>query len=283
LSSFATESPTSIEITSEQAQQMTLQVLVDLVDRTSEIERGLTVLLGEFVKLRDEIGGQSGQTGAAVADRVALSLKASRQDLAAAAELAAATTSAQFAVDNFPTARALPQARATLRFAADQVRVPGLALEFGVASGGSLRLIAEALSEHKVFGFDVFTGLPEDWRTGFQAGAFAQTPPEVPGADIIVGLFEDTLPGFLNDHPGSVGFLHVDADLYSSTVTIFDHVGPRLVPGSIIAFDEYFNYPGWQQHEHRAWTEFVARTGITFEYLAYTVNHEQLVVRILTV
>ena len=46
----------------------------------------------------------------------------------------------------------------------------------------------------------------------------------------------------------------------------------------MLVFDEFFNYPGWQQHEYRAWTEFLEQTGRTFEYLAYTGNHEQVVV-----
>jgi hypothetical protein len=63
-------------------------------------------------------------------------------------------------------------------------------------------------------------------------------------------------------------------------VTVLEHIGPRLRPGSIVIFDEYFNYPGWQEHEHKAWREFVERTGIGFTYEAYTSVHEQLVVRI---
>jgi hypothetical protein len=43
-------------------------------------------------------------------------------------------------------------------------------------------------------------------------------------------------------------------------------------------FDEYFNYPGWEQHEHRAWQEFVARSKIRFKYVAYTCNNEQVAV-----
>ncbi|MDJ0106389.1 TylF/MycF/NovP-related O-methyltransferase, partial [Rhodococcus erythropolis] len=79
---------------------------------------------------------------------------------------------------------------------------------------------------------------------------------------------------------GPVAFLHLDADLYSSTKTVLDLLGDRLVPGSIVVFDEFFNYPGWQQHEYRAWTEFVTRTGISFEYLGYTVDNEQVIVEI---
>ena len=42
----------------------------------------------------------------------------------------------------------------------------------------------------------------------------------------------------------------------------------------------FFIYPGWQRHEFRAWNEFIAQTGHTFEYLAYTGNNEQVVVRL---
>jgi hypothetical protein len=53
-----------------------------------------------------------------------------------------------------------------------------------IASGRTLRFIAE---EHpdQVYGFDGFDGLPEDWRPGYAAGAFAQAPPEtLPNAEI---------------------------------------------------------------------------------------------------
>ncbi|MCA1671357.1 MAG: TylF/MycF family methyltransferase, partial [Actinobacteria bacterium] len=118
-------------------------------------------------------------------------------------------------------------------------------------------------------------GLPEAWRSGFPAGAFdLDQLPDVPGADLVGGWFDDTLPGFL------VSFLHLDADLYSSTRTVLDLVGPRLQPGSIVLFDEYFNYLGWEEHEHRAWAEYVARTGTRFEYLGYTIDNEQVIVRV---
>jgi hypothetical protein len=58
---------------------------------------------------------------------------------------------------------------------------------------------------------------------------------------------------------------------------VLDLAGERLVRGTVIVFDEFFNYPGWQQ---RAWTEFVARAGVPFDYLAYTANDEQVAVRL---
>ncbi len=61
---------------------------------------------------------------------------------------------------------------------------------------------------------------------------------------------------------------------------MLEHVGPRLRPGSIVVFDEFFNYPGWQAHEARAWAEYVAAHQVSFTYEAYTHDHEQVVVRI---
>jgi len=40
-----------------------------------------------------------------------------------------------------------------------------------------------------------------------------------------IGLFGDTIPKFLEQHEEPVSFLHVDCDLWSSTVTIFKALG----------------------------------------------------------
>lgn len=203
----------------------------------------------------------------------------SRRDLWAAGEREAAASSERFVRDVMPTARAFDDSIATLEYALSLAPPDGMALEFGVYSGRTLTMIAEARKHNQVFGFDSFQGLPEDWRSNIPAGTFAtEQPPDIAGAKLIVGWFNDTLPDFLANHPGPVAFLHLDADLYSSTVTVLKHVGPRLRPGSVILFDEYFNYPGWELHEHRAWQEFVARTGIQCRYVAYTCNHEQVTI-----
>lgn len=208
-----------------------------------------------------------------------------RRDVFFASEVEAAAQSAEFAEEMMPKAPTFPLPHATLRFALGEVSVKGMALEFGVASGTTLEIIAEELASNDdisvIAGFDVFSGLPDAWRTGFPKGLFAQeTLPTVPGADVVPGLFEDSLPEYLKSHPGDLAFLHLDADLYSSTVTVLDLVADRLAVGTVIVFDEYFNFPGWRNHEYRAWTEFVGRTGTEFDYLGYTVDNEQVVVRI---
>ena len=200
-----------------------------------------------------------------------------RRDVMTAMEARAAASSAELVQREMPDVALHVHPHDTLRHAVAAATVAGMALEFGVASGTTLGLIAEGYDRGPVFGFDSFEGLPEPWRLGFDTGAFAQQQiPDVEGAELVVGLFDETLPGFLDAHPGPVGFLHLDADLYSSTATVLEQVGPRLVPGSVVLFDEYFNYPGWQEHEHRAWREHVERTGLEWTYLGLTMDDEQV-------
>ena len=134
----------------------------------------------------------------------------------------------------------------------------GCAVEFGVGEGHSLRRIAATMP---VVGFDSFEGLPEHWRDGFDKGTFACQPPDVPNAALVQGWFADTLPKYCFTNM-DIGLWHLDADLYSSTATILDHIGPHILPGSYIVFDEYHGYPGHEDHEMRAWRQYVDRTGI---------------------
>ncbi|BAH30964.1 TylF/MycF/NovP-related O-methyltransferase [Rhodococcus erythropolis] len=244
-------------------------------DRTQQILDALALSRDELAEARVDIAG--------LRSRIDELEFRQRRDLAYAVDLEATASTAEFILEHLRVTDTFGHPHDTLRHALGLIEIPGMALEFGVASGTTLRIVAEAFTEREgtVAGFDVFSGLPETWRTGFPVGEFAQESiPEVPGAQLVPGLFEDTLPSFLNDESGPVAFLHLDADLYSSTKTVLDLLGDRLVPGSIVVFDEFFNYPGWQQHEYRAWTEFVTRTGISFEYLGYTVDNEQVIVEI---
>jgi predicted O-methyltransferase YrrM len=207
-----------------------------------------------------------------------------RRDLLAAGERDAALSSALWAEEVMPTARVFHDPVSTLEYALSAAPQGGMALEFGVFAGRSLTVIADARKGENVYGFDSFQGLPEDYRPHVRQGVFALDQlPRVEGAELVVGWFDDTLPVFLATHPGPVDFLHVDGDLYSSAVTVLDLVGPRLLPGSIVVFDEFFNYPGWQKHEFRAWEEYLARTGTEVAYEAYTSNNEQVVARIVDI
>ena len=83
---------------------------------------------------------------------------------------------------------------------------------------------------------------------------------------LVVGWFNETLPKFVKDHKDLVALLHVDSDLYSSAVTVLNTLNHQLVEGTVIVFDEYMNYPGWQLDEFKAWQEFVSKNNIKYEY-----------------
>ena len=156
-----------------------------------------------------------------------------------------------------------------------------LICEFGVYSGNTINHIA-SLTEKIVYGFDSFEGLPERWRDAFGRGFFKViTLPKVKSNVVLVkGWFDETLPQFIKEHDQSIGFLHVDCDLYSSTRTIFELLKRRIHPGCVIVFDEYFNYPEWEDGEYKAFHEFLKHTGQSYEYIGYNRRHEQVAVRI---
>jgi hypothetical protein len=160
-----------------------------------------------------------------------------------------------------------------LKFALSRAPETGLVLEFGVEKGASLRHLA-GLTKRDVHGFDSFEGLPGDWGgTKEAAGAFTLKGklPKVPAnAKLHVGWFDQTLPRFLETATDRCALIHVDCDIYVSTTVIFEQLRSRIAPGTVIVFDEYFNYPGWRAHEYKAFQEFIAGSGLSYRYLGYS-------------
>lgn len=159
---------------------------------------------------------------------------------------------------------------ATLREVLTDHQPGGWAIEFGVYTGQSLRLIADFMP---VIGLDSFDGLPEDWREGFPKGKFAlplggPQYPYHPNAMIVPGLFSDTLPGLVSRGLPQMGLVHIDCDLYSSTVTALDAMLPFIDVGTLVVFDEFHGYPGHENHEMRAWEEFCFDNLVTAEQIA---------------
>ena len=64
-----------------------------------------------------------------------------------------------------------------------------------------------------------------------------------------------------------VSFLHIDCDLYSSTKTVLSRLAAAIHCGTVIVFDEYCGYDGWEQHEARAWSEFCSEFDVEFEWV----------------
>lgn len=156
---------------------------------------------------------------------------------------------------------------------AEAASLPGLFLEFGVGSGHTTRWISLARTDVRLYAFDSFLGLPETWNHENPKGKFSTDgvpPAGLPAnVEIVQGLFQDTLPGFVETHEGQAAFVHVDCDLYSSTKTVFEALKGRIVPGTIINFNEFWNYPGQENGEAKAFVEFLNETGLDAECLGW--------------
>jgi predicted O-methyltransferase YrrM len=199
------------------------------------------------------------------------------------AYLLAGVASARYMVERMCGARNLVGRAALLEYALSQCAVEGLVLEFGVYTGASLRWIADRCPG-PVHGFDSFEGLPEDWTHVQKKGRFSLQGelPEIGAANAVLhkGWFAETLPAFLAANQGVVRFAHIDCDIYSSTKTVLELLMPRIVSGSVLVFDEYLNYPGWEKHEYRAFQEIIAATGRRYEYIGFASTTQCVAVRI---
>ena len=194
-----------------------------------------------------------------------------------------ATNQAALYVENHMlTAKSCRNRIELFEFALSRVHLDGLYLEFGVGKGLSIEFIAKNVNA-TVHGFDSFEGLPEAWFDRFGRSCFS-TDGRVPccpaNVQLHVGLFDRTLPEFARVHSDKISFMHVDCDLYSSTKTVFNILGDRICPGTVIQFDEYFNYPGWKNHEFKAFQEFISERNLSYEYLGYDRTHFAVAVQI---
>lgn len=131
--------------------------------------------------------------------------------------------------------------------AIQEITLPGDWAEFGVYKGATARVLeAMMINKRKLYLFDSFEGLPEDWAGGkWKKGAFQLSHDEVPTFDseksvIVKGWFDATIPKFILDHQGHLAFLHIDCDLYSSTKAVLMGLNHKIVPGTILLFDELF-------------------------------------------
>ena len=173
-------------------------------------------------------------------------------------------------------------------YALSKAALNGLFVEFGVFQGNSINHIGSVIAgrgglSSRVYGFDSFEGLQEDWsghtctKGHFSVGGMLPTVRD--NVTLIKGWFDQTLPGFLREHPGEIAFMHVDSDTYEAARIVFNLCGDRLVAGTVVLFDEYFGYRGWREGEYKAWQEFVQAAGIQYEYLAF--SGEQAALKIL--
>jgi O-methyltransferase len=124
-------------------------------------------------------------------------------------------------------------------------RVPGALAEVGVAYGGSAKLISEYADGRILHLFDTFEGLPQPGRDDsprFSLGDFRCSlegvRAYVSGSSVVFhqGVFPET-GAVVSDE--CFAFVHLDVDLYESTLECLRFFYPRMSRGGIIMSHDY--------------------------------------------
>lgn len=154
-----------------------------------------------------------------------------------------------------------------LRWFSQAIKLDGEVLEFGVASGGTTCLMAQALNEAKtpktIHSFDSFTGFNPDefdksyalgdvsnfsekfaWKTTEFSLNYVKSKLSAYGLSKYVnlhpGYFQDTLEPFLAQKPeDQYCFALIDCDLASSVQFCAETIYQNVTPGGVILFDDY--------------------------------------------
>ena len=157
--------------------------------------------------------------------------------------------------------------------------------EFGVWRASSFKYLIKIFK--KGYGFDTFTGLPEDWDVGSHVerkGTYTsdRNVPNVAGGEFIAGKFEDTLPLFFAKRRPLASVINFDADLYSSTICALNLSKSVIDKDTILIFDEFIINENWEQDEFKALNEFCSIHHYSYEVIAISFFSKQVAVRLLS-
>ena len=156
--------------------------------------------------------------------------------------------------------------------------------EFGVWRASSFKYLIKAFG--KGYGFDTFTGLPEDWDLGShleKKGVYTSdgNVPKIKGGEFIVGKFEDTLPIFFSESRPVASVINFDADLYSSTICALNFSKQVMDKDTILIFDEFIINESWEQDEFKALNEFCSINHYSYEVIAISFYTKQVAVKLI--
>jgi Methyltransferase domain len=158
--------------------------------------------------------------------------------------------------------------------------------EFGVFKGASAKIwLPYVPANRRLFLFDSWQGLPTDWAHS-PAGTFAcKKPPKFRSqrVKVVPGWFHESLPPWVAQRRGQkLSFVHIDCDLYDSTLLVLRSLRKLLDAQTVILFDELYHDDRQREHEFRAFQDFVREAQIDFEYLERSDTNAQVAVRLLT-
>ena len=156
--------------------------------------------------------------------------------------------------------------------------------EFGVWRASSFKYLIKVYK--KGYGFDTFTGLPEDWLLGSdieKKGTYSSggNVPKIKGGEFIVGKFEDTLPVFFSESRPTASVINFDADLYSSTICALNFSKSVMDKDTILIFDELIMNESWEKDEFKALNEFCSINDYSYEVIAISFFTKQVAIKLI--
>ena len=153
-------------------------------------------------------------------------------------------------------------------------------IQFGVSTGKSARYLLSLMpKDKKLFLLDSFEGLPEAWKeNGQPKGAFALDDKSIPifndeRVTIIRGWFKESVK-HLDKLTKRILFIHIDCDLYSSTIDALFGVNELITNPCYILFDEFYNYPKSENCEYKAFLEFTEYFKLQYKPLFKTAGKQ---------
>ena len=151
--------------------------------------------------------------------------------------------------------------------------------EFGVWNGISFKHLIKTFK--KGFGFDTFTGIPEDWHNK-PSGSYSSfgSIPKIKGGEFIAGKFENTLPKFFSKKKPLASLINFDADLYSSTLCALNYSNNVIDEKSILIFDEFLMNDNWEKDEYKALNEFCDSLSISYDVIAVSFYSKQVAIKL---
>lgn len=152
----------------------------------------------------------------------------------------------------------------------------GLYLDFGTLTGNCIKIMCSLLPNDIVYGFDCYTGYPEEFGVQKKGAWCIPSPKNLPAnSKLIEGLFEHTLKEFLKEQQQKINIIHIDCDLYDSTKYVFDTCYLYMQEGTVVQFNGLFNRNVfangdtlfWFNDELTAWNDFVTEKNIKWEWV----------------
>ena len=146
------------------------------------------------------------------------------------------------------------------------VDLPGDVIETGVFKASTLIRLAtfrhffEVPASRAIYAFDAFGSFPQKKLSGSEDISYAKTYDDNFGNGLstdevmnvltakglaanvhcVPGDITETMPQFFNNNPNQrLAFVHIDVEVYEPTMTILEQCWPRLVPGAVVALDDF--------------------------------------------